>query len=205
MAVVFIFQGAAVTDSECRRLAGHGQDDHDVQPMSDYAILKLTHDIGDDRLKVIAQIVVRFGHLERVLAFSIKRADERAGGTMTLAKAEELAISVGELAKKAEESYQKLVINQHLKSDFKKLMESAHKVARRRNDVVHGHWGKDEDGLVRWQRKGKSKDIDMHDLELLRDDIGQLVEEINQKHPTGLGGDETSATGWSSMSGPPKK
>jgi len=168
--------------------------------MPDYTKIDFTCDLGDELLKVIGEIVVSFGQLERVIALTIKRAEP----STTLADAEALVIRVGADGNRAINSYQQLVMDQGLEADFEELMKKADAIAPRRHDVVHGHWGRDGNRCVRWQRKGEYKELYIDQLERLRDDIRHLVAEINQKLRSDLGSFEMSASSINSISEPQK-
>lgn len=139
--------------------------------MSDHIMINCTYDLGDDLLKVIGQIVVSFGQLEHIVAMTIKRTSP----SMTLAEAEALTDGIVERSTRAQENFEIWAMNQDLEGDFGKLIEKVHKIARRRNDVVHALWGKDPEGRVRWQRKGGGTKIEINRLKQLRDDIRLLA------------------------------
>lgn len=142
--------------------------------MSDHILINCTYDLGDDLLKVIGQIVVSFGQLEHIVAMTIKRTSQ----SMTLAEAEALTDGIVERSTRAQESFERWAMDQGLEGDFAKLIEEVRKIARRRNNVVHGLWGKTPEGRVRWQRKGGPTVIEIDQLKLLRSEIQLLAAAI---------------------------
>jgi hypothetical protein len=143
--------------------------------MSDHIMISCRYDLGDDLLKVIGEIVVSFGQLEHAVALSIKRTSPATTLTDVQAFTD---ILVGR-SRRAQESFEVWAKDQDREGDFKRLTDQVGDIARRRRDVVHALWGKDRDGGVRWLRNGQERDIEIAQLELLRDDIRQLTAEIN--------------------------
>ncbi len=151
--------------------------------MSDHIDLTPTYDLGDDLLKVIGEIVVSFGQLEHAVALAIKRTSP-----MTLEEAQALTNGVVERSTHAQESFEKWAMNQNLEGEFKQLMGQVRGLARRRNDVVHGLWGKDPQGRVQWLRNAGGEEIKIDRLESLRDEIQRLTLDINRTTRPGSGG-----------------
>ena len=145
--------------------------------MSDHIKLNPTYDLGDDLLKVIGEIVVSFGQLEHAVALTIKRTSL----LMTLAQAQALTNGVVRRGEDAQESIAWWAMNQDREVEFTQLMDQVGGLARRRNDVVHGVWGKDEEGRVRWTRNQSASEFDVNQLQSLRNEIHQLTSAIDRK------------------------
>jgi hypothetical protein len=145
--------------------------------MTDHIMITCTYDLGDALIKVIGEVVVSFGQLEHTVAVSIKRTNPR----MTLADVQALTNGIFERSDDARESFERWAMNQELEGNFRRHIDEIRDIARcRRNDVIHGLWGKDPEGRVRWLRNWEdSGEIKMEQLESLRDQIQILIRKIN--------------------------
>jgi len=143
--------------------------------MSDHILINCTYDLGDDLLKVIGEIVVCFGQLEHVVAMTIKRTSP----SMTLAEAEALTDGIVARSTHAQERFEVWAMDQNREGDFMRLIAEVRRIVPRRNDVVHALWGKDPEDRVRWQRNGRDTEIEIDQLERLRNEIRLLTAAIN--------------------------
>jgi hypothetical protein len=138
---------------------------------------ELTDDLPSDILILIGQINVGYGQLEHVLKLTIKRTTEG----LSLEEATKMARSLGwmGLRIKARTQFEKWALDQRMEKKFKIRLDHADCVVKRRHDVAHGVWGKDDRGNLYWERADPNKDP-ATELQEIRGQLRNLIRRMEK-------------------------
>ncbi|MBL6928256.1 MAG: hypothetical protein ISR44_03710 [Rhodospirillales bacterium] len=139
-------------------------------------------ELGDDFLSeetfaAVGRLTIAFGQLDYILQITVKRLLQKSFGE-GMAQAERLE-TINALKGRSTELFGLRVMDQASEAKFDKLIEKISGLYKKRQSVIHGFWGKDNQGqVVRiWKRKFQSTNL--NDLGHLYEAVKQAVRELD--------------------------